>query len=526
MSSSPSSSSSPPTVVSSSGKVLLAGGYLVLDPAYPGVVVSTSSRFYTVIDAISEPSAPGADGPIQIRVRSPQFLDATWLYFVDFAGPDGVHVEQVPDNPNGASTKNKFVHLALQRTLALGVELVSAGTLQNALGRGLDITIVGDNDFYSQRAQLTAQNLPPTLESLAKLPPFNKTGVTLPDVHKTGLGSSAALITSLVSGLLLYLKVIPSDSFATEGGTETASEGRKLAHNLSQYIHCLAQGKVGSGFDVSAAAFGSQLYTRFDPAVIQPLMNDVTDSSEQLAPIISPSNKAWDYRVEPFKLPPHTRLMLADVDAGSDTPSLVGKVLKWRKENSADAKTRWDELDALNQKLSRVLLRLGEEEAKYPTAYRKAVKYISTIQSVQWLANPNIIENEKVSDFRRVIEAFVEVNQTSEEIRAKMREMGKLADVPIEPPEQTALLDACVSVAGVIGGGVPGAGGYDAIWLLVCDPPNCTSEELPATRVERVWSTYKGLDVSPLLAAESVAKGVRVEKFDDVPGLAAIVREQ
>ena len=82
-----------------------------------------------------------------------------------------------------------------------------------------------------------------------------------------------------------------------------------------------------------------------------------------------------------------------------------------------------------------------------------------------------------------------------------MREMGKLAGVPIEPPEQTALLDTCVSVAGVIGGGVPGAGGYDAIWLLVCDPPNCAAEELPATRVERVWSTYTGLDVSPLLAA-------------------------
>ncbi len=28
--------------------------------------------------------------------------------------------------------------------------------------------------------------------------------------------------------------------------------------------------------------------------------------------------------------------MLADVDAGSDTPSLVGKVLKWRKENDAE----------------------------------------------------------------------------------------------------------------------------------------------------------------------------------------------
>ena len=37
-----------------------------------------------------------------------------------------------------------------------------------------------------------------------------------------------------------------------------------------------------------------------------------------------------------------------------------------------------------------------------------------------------------------------------------MRTMGQRADVPIEPPEQTALLDACISVAGVIGGGVPG----------------------------------------------------------------------
>ena len=38
----------------------------------------------------------------------------------------------------------------------------------------------------------------------------------------------------------------------------------------------MAQGKVGSGFDVSAAVFGSQLYTRFDPGVIAPLMNDDT----------------------------------------------------------------------------------------------------------------------------------------------------------------------------------------------------------------------------------------------------------
>ena len=56
---------------------------------------------------------------------------------------------------SASATKNKFVHLALQRTLALATELRSAGTLQNSLSHGLDITIAGDNDFYSQRAQVS-----------------------------------------------------------------------------------------------------------------------------------------------------------------------------------------------------------------------------------------------------------------------------------------------------------------------------------------------------------------------------------
>jgi phosphomevalonate kinase len=79
-----------PTVVSSSGKVLLAGGYLVLDPAYSGIVVSTSSRFYTSIGG----QCP--NGANQIRVRSPQFLNATWNYVVGFT-ETGVLVEQVVD---------------------------------------------------------------------------------------------------------------------------------------------------------------------------------------------------------------------------------------------------------------------------------------------------------------------------------------------------------------------------------------------------------------------------------------------
>lgn len=117
--------------------------------------------------------------------------------------------------------------------------------------------------------QLAALNLPRTISSLSSIQPFCPQGVTLSEVHKTGLGSSAALITSLVSALLLHLGVIPPSELLEDQG-----KGRQLAHNLAQFIHCLAQGKVGSGFDVSAAVFGSHLYTRFDPGVIAPLMGD------------------------------------------------------------------------------------------------------------------------------------------------------------------------------------------------------------------------------------------------------------
>lgn len=51
------------------------------------------------------------------------------------------------------ASKNKFVHLALQKTLSLALEARGPAELEQALGAGIDITIVGDNDFYSQQDQ-------------------------------------------------------------------------------------------------------------------------------------------------------------------------------------------------------------------------------------------------------------------------------------------------------------------------------------------------------------------------------------
>ncbi len=70
------------------------------------------------------------------------------------------------------------------------------------------------------------------------------------------------------------------------------------------------------------------------------------------------------------------------------------------------------------------------------------------------------------------------------------------------------------------------AGGYDAIWVLVLDPPQSAvtkDDERPLHHVENVWASWTKLDVSPLSASESFDKGFRLEKIDDVPGLRGIL---
>ena len=208
--------SSTTTVLSAPGKVLLAGGYLVLDPHYSGVVVSTSSRFYTVVSSSLASSSSDSNGttiktnittqdsrsrgrarndPIRIRVRSPQFVDATWLYVVSIQETT-IRIEQIPDEfvfpflpfhsptivsltsltlfftlyifiyicmfRSGPQTlsKNKFVQLAVERTLSLALEIKGWESLQNTL-TDIEITILGDNDFYSQRAQVNNGSIPP-----------------------------------------------------------------------------------------------------------------------------------------------------------------------------------------------------------------------------------------------------------------------------------------------------------------------------------------------------------------------------
>lgn len=72
--------------ISAPGKVLLAGGYLVLDRAYNALVFGLDARIHVVCQDI-----PTEKGVVlnEILVQSPQFHDAVWEYGYRLAEKDG-----------------------------------------------------------------------------------------------------------------------------------------------------------------------------------------------------------------------------------------------------------------------------------------------------------------------------------------------------------------------------------------------------------------------------------------------------
>jgi phosphomevalonate kinase len=104
---------------------------------------------------------------------------------------------------------------------------------------------------------------------------------------------------------------------------------------------------------------------------------------ERLSQTLAAANSAWTQKVLPFRLPPHTRLLLADVAVGSDTPSLAGNVLRWRQRNSKDANDLWSSIDEENKEFGRTLASLTVEWERNPGVYEEVANYLSSMQQIQ-----------------------------------------------------------------------------------------------------------------------------------------------
>lgn len=413
------------------------------------------------IHAVSEVDE---DNKNLVTVRSPQFAEAEWKYNVLLNAQAGDNGDGGSDGDAAGlrggvivtavegSSKNVFVEYALRYTLSY---LSSSNSdFASTVLPGAVITIYADNDYYSQPSS-----------KKSTLPRFNNLNVPITAAHKTGLGSSAALTTALVACILTSYSgpKIKLDLLS--------KPNQRIIHNLAQASHCAAQGKVGSGFDVAAAVFGSCVYRRFSPSVLQEIGNaDSEGFSGRLKTVV---DKSWDMKVEKTRVPPGLRLIMCDVDCGSSTPGMVRKLLSWKKENEREATARWDTIEDLNKGLIDLLDNARKLSDHSPGPYSAALQSITTNRS-----------SENITDECSVI--LQNISQQIELIRSNIRAMGEAAGVPIEPPAQTKLIDHAIdSIDGVLGGVVPGAGGYDAVVFLAVDT-DATFQSL-----EKFLSSYK-----------------------------------
>lgn len=432
----------------------------MLERPNPGLVLAVDARFRCKASLIETEGG-------QVWLTSPQWGSQGWSGKYQF---DKAQLVPLASN----SESNAYIERTVSWTLQ---QLQLEGQFPPPKFAGLQLEMGGDNDFYSQLGNLALLNLPRTKQGLAKLP---KQTQVRDKSAKTGLGSSAAMISCIVSALVALLW--------------PGSGHEQYAHRLAQMCHAAVQGKIGSGFDVCAAFFGSMQYVRYDAAPVpaqclSAMGSSALDASTQLQRCVK-ADAVWNESVSGFHLPPGVELLCAEVeDSGSETPSMSKKILEWKAANPAHG--IWTGLVENNAQASLALQALARYHDADAAGYLKELDKLSQLPASEWDAK---------GKFALCAGAFSRV-------RASLRALGEAAGVPVEPESQQLLCDATLRVPGVMVCGVPGAGGNDAIYALVLGPN-------AAERVEASWERYQPVQVCPLLLRESRnGRGVELDRI-------------
>ncbi|KAG4304519.1 hypothetical protein PORY_002229 [Pneumocystis oryctolagi] len=418
------------TAVSSPGKVLLAGGYLILEPENEGFVLTLSARMVCIV----EDAEKTGEEP-QIRVRCPQFKQPDYFFRVIFDKDNTFLKIQEVDN----QTRNPYIHCALMYSILY----LNPKTITD-----LCITILADNDYYSQTSPRSM---------LCK---YSRFDVPIENVHKTGIGSSASLMTSMITALVTHLSEGKFDIQLTQN--------KWIIHNLSQIAHCFVQNKVGSGFDIAATCFGSCLYRRFDPAIIDSI-GDYTSVhfKKQLSKVVE---SLWDISIEKLTFPLGLQVLLIDTNQGTSTPNMARDVLTWKNSNE-DANIIWEELKKVNNMFYKTLNKITDASQEFESDYYEVLRIAG---QTPW--DENNVQFEKSRTKKFIYDLFNDLHVQLKLIRKNLKIMGIKANVPIEPPSQTSLLDKCTQIPGVLGVGIPGAGGYDAIFCIIIEQSNAKKD--------------------------------------------------
>lgn len=188
---------------------------------------------------------------------------------------------------------------------------------------------------------------------------------------------------------------------------------------------------------------------------------------------------------------------MVDVCGGSQSPCMARTILDWKKNKRKlgfKEDFYWRDLKLRNKKIISLLTNQFASQAFLEGLRRDGAMVISSRTAAQWKKPmPSTWHTFEGSSWD-VATKLLDLRTAFIECRQNLKRMGNSAGVPIEPDEQSALADATMKLPGVIVAGVPGAGGYDAMYVIYVKGPITKSGSSDQVRdaIEMLFSNMNG----------------------------------
>ena len=285
------------TIASAPGKSMLSGGFAVLYPKTSGLVLSLDAKFFA---RISESTKS------EIEILNPQFPSSDFLY-----------------KEHECLPRNLFLEASFE---VLTHYLKPEGLKCSAF----KVSLFMDSFFFSKSKMSTSSEV--SLASISKT--FPRFEVSLFDCPKTGLGSSACLVVSVVLGVLTFLRSRPAEE--------------NEVFWLSWLVTRTVQGS-SSGFDVSSAVYGSQIFSSFELGDFEAkknlFWNDLKEFKRQISSFKGPENRL-NFAPDDFSA------IFFDLDRGTKSASFSKKIIEFFSE-------RLKEKDAFNSEITEITTQLS-----------------------------------------------------------------------------------------------------------------------------------------------------------------------
>ncbi len=163
---------------------------------------------------------------------------------------------------------------------------------------------------------------------------------------KVGFGSSAAIVAATVAAVLAY-----------HGEEISSLKAKEHIFKLGCIAHFLAQGKIGSSFDVAASTYGGTLVYQ------KPDMKWVTKQFEEKKGIKEIVEQIWPlFRAEPLELPANFNLSIGFVGYSASTKELILKLNTFKTEKKAEYDKIIANIKGITEKLITAIQKKNEKE--------------------------------------------------------------------------------------------------------------------------------------------------------------------